>query len=301
MSPTRITLILVFAAAAAFGAWPTPIHLGESINTSAADQDPQLGPTGNVLYFSSSRPGGYGGYDIWAAYYINNSWQPAFNLGSSINTSYNEMDPAYLVGTNETGELFFTSDRPNVNGGYDIYRSVFAGGAWQTIANMAAINTVGNETDAFYVTSEQRLYYCSDAAGGYGGADIYYSDRSYEGVLSTPVNVGSGINTGSNERGPSVAGNGATLYFCSDRPGSLGNNDIYAATPVGGTWGNAANLGAPINTAYDDASPGISPNGLQLHFESTRPGGFGGLDIWGSNYTSGVIPASLGRVKASFR
>jgi len=77
-----------------------------------------------------------------------------------------------------------------------------------------------------------------------------------------------------------------TMYFTSDRPGSLGGDDLWFATreSVDSPWQEPQNMGAPINTAYTDSLPFLSPNEHVLYFYSTRPAGSCGApgpgDIW---------------------
>ena len=81
---------------------------------------------------------------------------------------------------------------------------------------------------------------------------------------------------------PSINVGGDTLYFSSDMPGGYGGADIYRCIWKNGEWQKPENLGANVNTAYDELFPHIRQK--QLYFASLRPAGFGGLDIYCSNY-----------------
>jgi outer membrane protein OmpA-like peptidoglycan-associated protein len=72
---------------------------------------------------------------------------------------------------------------------------------------------------------------------------------------------------------------GNTIYFSSDKPGGFGRSDIYRSTYSNGAWSNPENLGAHINTAYDEMFPYISHDG-DLFFASKGHVGLGGLDIF---------------------
>lgn len=56
-----------------------------------------------LLVFSSNRPGGKGGYDLYGCYRLGNEWGPVFNLGGNVNTSDNELSPTW-----NSDELYFT-------------------------------------------------------------------------------------------------------------------------------------------------------------------------------------------------
>src|SRR5918995_574859 len=99
---------------------------------------------------------------------------------------------------------------------------------------------------------------------------------------SIPVNLGSTINTALNEQGPTLSGDGLSLYFGSDRPGGLGGFDIWvsqrACTDC--SWETPVNLGAVVNTAAAETGPGLSVDGHLLFFRSPREGGQGLGDVY---------------------
>jgi Tol biopolymer transport system component len=109
------------------GTWQEPVNQGPSINTAAEEfhfsQD-----AGGVVYFSSSRPGGLGGMDIWSARHTGpNSWGPAVNLGPQVNTGAADMCPA-LPPDSDTFTWFSNRD-DNSFGGIDIF--------WTSKSNLA--------------------------------------------------------------------------------------------------------------------------------------------------------------------
>jgi outer membrane protein OmpA-like peptidoglycan-associated protein len=81
---------------------------------------------------------------------------------------------------------------------------------------------------------------------------------------------------------PSINATGDTLYFSSDMPGGYGGADIYRCIWRNGEWQKPENLGANVNTAYNELFPHINAN--KLYISSERPKGYGGLDIYSSNY-----------------
>jgi len=88
---------------------------------------PALDQTGNIMYFSSNRSGGFGGYDLYVSRFENGSWTNPQNLGPRINTTGNEVYP-FL---HPSGRLYFSSEGHDNNiGGYDIFYSEFYNGNW---------------------------------------------------------------------------------------------------------------------------------------------------------------------------
>ena len=125
----------------------------------------------------------------------------------------------------------------------------------------------------------RKLYFISDMPGGLGETDIYVSNRDLNNNFGPPINLGPGINTKGRELFPFIADDG-TLYFSSDSRTGLGGLDVYSATYSNGTWGNAENLGAPINTNSDDFGFIIDTKNVNGYFVSNRAGGVGDDDIY---------------------
>jgi len=97
-----------------------------------------------------------------------------------------------------------------------------------------------------------------------------------------PVNLGAVVNSDSMDFGPAISKDGLSLYFNSNRPGGFGAQDIWVSQRAGleGPWGPPMNLGQVINSANGEAVPAFSSDGHWMFFQSDRPGGFGGNDIW---------------------
>ncbi len=118
------------------------------------------------------------------------------------------------------------------------------------------------------------------ATDGYGSCDLYVS-RLQKNNWSRPQNLGPIINSTSWETQPSISSDGKQLYFVSNRPGGVGNADIWVSNLQNdGTWGPPADLGEPVNTPEDEYSPFIHPDGKTLYFASKGHSGMGGSDLF---------------------
>lgn len=123
------------------------------------------------------------------------------------------------------------------------------------------------------------------------------------GPWSEPINLGSSINTSSNDSTGNLSDDGLTMYFTSTRPGSLGE-DIWVAkrSTRESDWEPAVNLGPVVNSASLDRLRSISADGKTVLFQSNRPGAFGGNDIWMSSRkengdeTGWSVPVNMGSV-----
>jgi outer membrane protein OmpA-like peptidoglycan-associated protein/5-hydroxyisourate hydrolase-like protein (transthyretin family) len=123
------------------------------------------------------------------------------------------------------------------------------------------------------------LYFVSNMPEGYGGTDIYVSNKQSDGSWSVPQNLGDQVNSSADEITPFYHEDG-NLYFASNRQGGMGGFDIYEAKKIGAFFEKVKNLGAPINSEDDDISFIINDSKRIGYFASNRRGNF---DIYKSN------------------
>ncbi|MEO8762623.1 MAG: hypothetical protein ABI448_17115, partial [Bacteroidia bacterium] len=151
--------------------WGAPERL-RGINSNFWEGSICFSPDEKIAYFSSERPGGIGGRDIWFAQRLpDGSYGNVKNLGATVNTTFDE-DAPFVTADGKT--MFFSSTGHNSTGGYDIFRCDFKNGKWGTPYNIGKpVNT--NQDDKYYwVSADQaRGYYSSERKGGLGQQDIY--------------------------------------------------------------------------------------------------------------------------------
>ena len=124
------------------------------------------------------------------------------------------------------------------------------------------------------------MYFTSDVAGGYGGADIYRVTRDEKGEWGKPENLGEKINTEGCEMFPFFEEKSNTLFFSSDGRFGLGGLDIFSCTLSGSEVGRVYNAGFPLNTQYNDYALIVNNTISKGYFSSDRKGGSGGDDIY---------------------
>ncbi len=128
----------------------------------------------NVIYFSSARPGGYGGLDLYKMVKNGGQWLPAENLGPSINTAYDEITP-FMAKDGRT--LYFSSNNPAYAvGGFDVLRTFYYPdvGRFSAVQNVGLpLNSAGNDTHFRLAPDTFTAFLSSDRKDGYGGRDIY--------------------------------------------------------------------------------------------------------------------------------
>jgi uncharacterized protein (TIGR02246 family) len=128
------------------------------------------------------------------------------------------------------------------------------------------------------------LYFESGRPGGSGGSDIWVTTRATtDDPWGEPVNLGPIVNSLATEGSPSISHDGLALYFSDwqdPRPGGVGETDLWVTTrpTKDDEWGEPVNL-TTVNSSAHDVTPSVSDDGLELYFESGRPGGLGLDDL----------------------
>lgn len=153
--------------------WSEPVNAGPTINTEFWESSPGISPDRNALYFSSDRPGGYGGKDLYVSYrQVNGKWSAAQNMGPLINTKGDELAPCIHADNNT---LYYTSNGLPGYGGTDLYCiRKDAGGKWGAPENLGyPVNTIENEGSLFVASDGITAYYASDRADSRGALDLY--------------------------------------------------------------------------------------------------------------------------------
>ena len=153
--------------------WSEPQNLGPVVNTDLWESSPSLSPDKRDLYFSSRRPGGFGGSDIWVTHrMLTGKWSRPENLGEAVNTSGDEGCP-FMHADNET--LYFTSNGHTGYGMTDLFFSKKVNdSSWVVAENLGyPVNTIDDEGSLIVAADGKTAYYASDGADNKGGIDIY--------------------------------------------------------------------------------------------------------------------------------
>ena len=156
----------------------------DNINTKFWETHCTVTRDGLQMYFVSSRPGGFGGRDIYRIVKLpNGEWSEPINLGPEINTAYDE-DCPFIAVDNKT--LYYSSNGKTSMGGFDIFMTIRdENDVWSTSLNLGfPINSTGD--DVFYTTTADGLrgYLSSYRKGGQGEKDIYEIENDYLGIKS---------------------------------------------------------------------------------------------------------------------
>lgn len=182
--------------------------------------------------------------------------------------------------------LFFASNRPGGHGGIDIWvaRRSSPAEPWGDPQNLPApVNSAANDFCPTPLPGGELLFVSNRAGGcGDGTADIYRTRLHPGGGWLAPEHLGCDVNSHGNEFSPSyVPAGGGMLFFSSDRDLGPGLDRIFVSLRrPGGGWGPAVEVAELNMPGFSTARPNVSQNGRELVFDSNRPGGLGGPDIW---------------------
>lgn len=172
------------------GTWSLPELLHANVNSEDfIETSACYSPDGDMIFFSSNRPGGYGGKDLYSVKKLpNGEWAMPFNLGPTINTEYNE-DAPFVHPTNNI--LFFSSEGHKNMGGYDVFKTTYDEKEnFTTPENLGyPINTI--DDDIFFVlnTDASRGWFSSKREGGLGSYDIYTASFEENNIPLSVYNV----------------------------------------------------------------------------------------------------------------
>lgn len=160
--------------------WEALVKMGKEINSQFIETSACFSNDTSEIYFSSNRPGGFGGKDIYRIKKLpNGRWAMPFNLGQAINTAYDD-DAPYLHPDGIT--LYFSSKGHNTMGDFDVFKSVLdrENNQFSKAENLGyPINNVGNDIFFLLSVDGQRGYYSSAKEDTYGNLDIYQIDTRF--------------------------------------------------------------------------------------------------------------------------
>lgn len=290
-------------------------NLGENVNTRFDEFASVQSPNNpNKLYFSSARIGNLGGLrdkegkldelrgkyssDIFSITLQNGTWTNLKRMSNLLNSPQNDV----ILDFNEDGSAMLLFK------GFDLYSGQILVDSFKPIGEKPLYPPVFNSSvvaergdAAPYFFNDSTLIFSSRIDGGFGGSDLYISQKS-NGQWCPPLNLGSDINSAYDETTPFLAEDGRTLYFSSNSVTGIGGFDIYKAVfnDFKKEWSKPQNLGLPINSPKDDYYFRLSRDGSLGYFSSSRIDGYGGKDLYVAYFKTQNLEQLISSTPAGF-
>lgn len=273
-------------------------NIGRNINSPYPDYVPVIVPDESAIYFTSKREGSSNNKkngdntffeDVYVSYKVDGNWTKAENVGAPINTETN--DGCVAISPDGQRMIVFRTSEDKASG--DLYLTkAGANNKWEPLQLMnEKINSPYTETSACFSNDTSEIFFTSDRPGGFGGKDIYRIRRLPNGEWSTPFNLGASVNTIYDEDAPFLHPDGLTLYYSSKGHNTMGDYDVFKSTwnPTTNQFSQAENLEYPINDVGSDIFFILSVDGQRGYYSSIKEETSGGVDIyqvdtrWGDN------------------
>ena len=212
------------------------------------------------------------------------------NMGPTINSTSSDyypfvpLDESYLIyntkrddGSNRLADGSYNSE---------IYISSVKNGQFGNARKLDQnVNTLNGSEEVIGLSADgKHIMFYYDNEEHYG--DLFIADYKNNKV-SNIVKLPKVINSKNHEIAASISKFGDVIYFASDREGGYGGVDIYSSRMLpNGKWAPAQNLGANINTKYDEDFPNITSDNRTLYFSSRGHTSMGGYDIFKATWSS---------------
>ncbi len=166
--------------------WSPIVRLPKEINTRNWENYASFSPTGDTIIFSSNRPTGKGGFDIFMSTKTATGWTEAVNLGDIINTPFDEIAP---VVSHDGKKLYFASKGHSTMGGFDIFVSILRNGVWTKPVNLGyPINTTDDDVFYYPVGDGYKGYISRFLPQNFGENDIYLVEYEIASKQNEEIN-----------------------------------------------------------------------------------------------------------------
>lgn len=204
---------LVISKKSARGRWLTPESISKEINSDLNEGTCTISADGRKLIFTSCiGRQGYGSCDLFESVRIGEAWTKPKNLGPQVNSSEWESQPSLSA---DGRTLYFVSDRRGGVGRRDIWVSQLnEQGEWTRARNVGKpVNTMYDEISPFIHVNNRVLYFASNGLVGFGGYDIFFSEKDTASRWMAPKNIGSPINTHEDQFSLFITADGKRGYY----------------------------------------------------------------------------------------
>ena len=195
------------------GRWLVPESISKNINSDLNEGTSTISADGRKLIFTSCvGRQGYGSCDLYQSVRVGHEWTKPINLGPNVNSSEWESQPSLSA---DGRTLYFISDRRGGMGRRDIWVSLLnEKGEWTKAKNIGKpINTIYDEISPFIHVNNRVLYFASNGLVGFGGYDLFFSEKDSAARWTDPKNIGSPINNHEDQFSLFITADGKRGYY----------------------------------------------------------------------------------------
>ncbi len=213
---------LVVSRKDARGRWTEPVSVSKNINSDLNEGTCTISADGRKLIFTSCiGRQGFGSCDLYESVRVGDEWTRPRNLGPGVNSAEWESQPSLSA---DGRTLYFISDRRGGVGRRDIWVSYLNDkGEWTRAKNVGKpVNTIYDEISPFIHVNNRVLYFASNGLVGFGGYDIFFSERDTSGTWMNPENMGSPINTHEDQFSMFITSDGKKGYYSHEEAKDAG-------------------------------------------------------------------------------
>jgi OmpA-OmpF porin, OOP family len=218
---------LVVSRKGASGRWLEPVGISANINGITNEGTATISADGRRLIFTScAGRDSYGSCDLFETNKIGSEWNTPRNLGTGVNSAAWESQPTLSA---DGRTLYFVSDRRAGLGQRDIWMSTMdETGLWTKAVNVGPpINSEYDEMSPFIHVNGQSLFFATNALPGFGGYDLYVSERDTAG-WTTPRNIGAPVNNHDDQFSLFITADGGKAYYSHEET----RDDGYSVSKI---------------------------------------------------------------------
>jgi len=286
----------------------TPINMGPGINTADPEYFPTITVDGKTILFTrridDERVPVYKEQEDFYVSQLSdrNIWGTAAPMPPNVNSILNEGAPTisadgksliFVACSGQSNDMDYGEARTG-KGSCDLFYTKKLGKAWSNPVNIPGnVNSFSWESQPSLSADGKTLYFIRRVSkrGEANDTDIFVVKLKENGTWGTPERLSNSVNTPAAEESVLIHPDGKSLYFASRGHYGMGGSDLFVSRlDENGSWSKPVNLGYPINTASDENSLMVSPDGEIGFFASDRSGGFGELEIYWFNMPENMRP-----------
>jgi outer membrane protein OmpA-like peptidoglycan-associated protein/tetratricopeptide (TPR) repeat protein len=262
-------------------------NMGQNINSQYDEYSAGFSVDGIFMAFTSRRPGlselkspidDYFYEDIYFSKKVGDKWDVAENADVQVNSKWND---AFVSISDDGQKMIVYKGRKKKGNLYSLTKDL---SEWGYLQNVSKKINKRKSYESFlcFNGNSTKLYFISDRKDlSIGGRDIFCCTLDESGKKwSNPVSLGANINTEFDEVSVYVTPDESALYFASNGHNTIGGYDIFKSVNKDGEWGEAQNMGIPVNTPVNEVFFRLMPNGRDAYYASDNQSGIGGYDLY---------------------